>query len=59
MSGRIIAVHYQGSQTRIVIDPGDQRLMAHVPSTLGIFSEGETVTFRWPHAALHAMEGDR
>jgi putative spermidine/putrescine transport system ATP-binding protein len=59
VTGRIIAVHYQGSQTRIVIDPGDQRLMAHVPSTLGIFNEGETVTFRWPHAALHAMEGDR
>jgi len=58
-SGRIIAVHYQGSQTRIVIDAGDQRLMAHVPSTHGVFKEGETVTFRWSHAALHVMEADQ
>ena len=59
VSGRIIAVHYQGSQTRIVIDAGDQRLMAHVPSTHGVFKEGETVTFRWSHAALHVMEADQ
>jgi putative spermidine/putrescine transport system ATP-binding protein len=59
VSGRIITVHYQGSQTRIVIDTGDQRLMAHVPSMQGVFKEGETVTFRWSHAALHVMEADQ
>jgi hypothetical protein len=59
VSGRIAAVHYQGSQTRVAIEAGEQRLTAHVSSSLGLFSEGETVSFHWPHAALHAMEQEQ
>ena len=57
ISGRIMSVHYQGSQTRITVDvDGNLRVAANASSAEGAFHEGELVTLSWRPEALHAME---
>jgi putative spermidine/putrescine transport system ATP-binding protein len=54
--GRIVALHYQGAVTRIVIAAGDTRLTAATPAGATQFAEGETVRFVWSRDSLVAME---
>jgi putative spermidine/putrescine transport system ATP-binding protein len=56
VTGKVAAVHYQGSQTRVTLNIGELRMTAHAPSAMGTFVEGQSVTFHWPREALHAME---
>jgi len=59
VSGKIAAVHYQGSQTRVTVGLDSAlRITAVAPSSLGTFREGETITLHWAAGALHAMERD-
>jgi putative spermidine/putrescine transport system ATP-binding protein len=54
--GTIVALHYQGAVTRIVIVAGDTRLTAAAPAGAARFAEGETVRFVWSRDSLVAME---
>jgi len=54
--GQVVAIHYQGAITRIVIDAGGTRLTAAIPAGGQTFSEGETVRFVWAKEHLVAME---
>jgi putative spermidine/putrescine transport system ATP-binding protein len=59
IAGKIMSVHYQGSQTRVTVGvDSDMRISANAPSTQGAFREGELVTLSWRPEALHAMEQD-
>jgi putative spermidine/putrescine transport system ATP-binding protein len=56
-SGEVVAVHYQGAQTRLTIDVDGQRLLVTAPSSADRFDEGARVFLHWPLAGMHAMEG--
>jgi putative spermidine/putrescine transport system ATP-binding protein len=55
-SGEVAAVHYQGAQTRLVIDVEGQRILVNAPSSQERFAEGAKVFLHWPRSAMHAME---
>ena len=50
--GRITAIHYQGSMTRVVIDAKGTRLSATLPATSKTLAEGQTVRFIWKKDAI-------
>ena len=59
IGGKVISVHYQGSQTRVTVSvDSDLRISANAPAAQGAFREGEPVTLSWLPEALHAMEQD-
>jgi putative spermidine/putrescine transport system ATP-binding protein len=51
------AVHYQVSSTRLnTVTPTGEQINVTAPSTLGRFSEGETLTLHWAPSVLHVLE---
>ncbi|MBI3672475.1 MAG: ABC transporter ATP-binding protein [Rhizobiales bacterium] len=54
--GPVIAMHYQGAVTRIVIMAGDTRLTAAIAAGAAHFAEGETARLVWSKDSLVAME---
>ncbi|MGH6854822.1 MAG: ABC transporter ATP-binding protein [Aestuariivirga sp.] len=56
--GRVVAVHYQGSIIRVVIETGGARLTAAIPAGTRFFAEGQNVCFAWPAGSAVAMEPD-
>ena len=54
--GRIVAVHYQGAITRVVIESEGTRLVAALPVGAGAFAEGDTLRLVWNKERLVAME---
>ncbi len=54
--GRVVAVHYQGAITRVVIEFDGTRLIAAVPAGAGAFAEGDLLRFVWNRECLVAME---
>lgn len=58
-SAKIVAVHYQGSVTRLnTRTAGGEIINVTVPSSLGKFAEGDKVMLHWPQEALHIMAGE-
>ena len=55
-TGRVIAVHYQGAQTRVVVDVDGQRILVDAPSAEERFQAGASVFLHWPLSGMHAME---
>ena len=55
-AGQVIAVHYQGAQTRVVVDVEGQRILVNAPASEGSFAEGASVFLHWPFSGMHAME---
>ena len=54
--GRVIAVHYQGAMTRVVIASEGVRLSALLPARNRAFVEGETIRFLWSRDAIVELE---
>ena len=55
-AGQVTAVHYQGAQTRIVVDVEGQRILVNTPSSEEPFQAGASVFLHWPLHGMHAME---
>ncbi len=55
--GKVAAVNYQGATTRVIIESGDTRLTAAVPSGTDQFALGDIVRFIWARERLVEMDG--
>ncbi len=58
-AGQVIAIQYQGAQTRIAVDVEGQRIVVNAPSSEERFAEGATVFLHWPFSSMHVMEHAR
>jgi putative spermidine/putrescine transport system ATP-binding protein len=54
--GKIAAVNYQGATTRLIIDSGDTRLTAAIPSGTAQSTLGDIVRFIWAKESLVEMD---
>ncbi|MDP9138004.1 MAG: ABC transporter ATP-binding protein [Pseudomonadota bacterium] len=55
-AGQVVAVHYQGAQTRVVVDVEGQRMLVNAPASEESFAAGANVYLHWPLSGMHAME---